>query len=187
MTDFNATRSRFDLPEDLVYLDGNSLGPVPRDAAEAVARVVTDEWGQLLVRGWNDADWMGSSTRIGDRIGRLIGAPEGTVIVGDTLSLKVYQALAAALALRPGRNVVVSDSGNFPSDPYMADGLFRTMGGAHELRIVDPDAVAAAIDESVAVVLLTEVDYRTGRRHDMAALTAAAHAAGALTVWDLAG
>ena len=186
MNDFNATRSRFDLPEDLVYLDGNSLGPVPRDAAAAVARVVTDEWGELLVRGWNDADWMGSSTRIGDRIGRLIGAPEGTVIVGDTLSLKVYQALAAALALRPGRNVVVSDSGNFPSDLYMADGLFRTMGGAHELRIVDPDAVADAIDESVAVVLLTEVDYRTGRRHDMAALTAAAHAAGALTVWDLA-
>lgn len=186
MTDFKATRSRFDLPEDLVYLDGNSLGPVPRDAAAAVARVVTDEWGELLVRGWNDADWMGSSTRIGDRIGRLIGGPEGTVIVGDTLSLKVYQALAAALALRPGRNVVVSDSGNFPSDLYMADGLFRTMGGAHELRIVDPDAVAAAIDESVAVVLLTEVDYRTGRRHDMAALTAAAHAAGALTVWDLA-
>ena len=97
MTDFNATRSQFDLPEGLIYLDGNSLGPVPRDAAGAVARVVTDEWGELLVRGWNDADWMESSTRIGDRIGRLIGAPEGTVIVGDTLSLKVYQALAAAL------------------------------------------------------------------------------------------
>ena len=132
MTDFNATRSRFDLPDGLVYLDGNSLGPVPRDAAAAVSRVVTDEWGEFLVRGWNDADWMESSTRIGDRIGRLIGAPEGTVIVGDTLSLKVYQALAAALEFRPERNVVVSDSGNFPSDLYMADGLFRTMGASHE-------------------------------------------------------
>lgn len=186
MTDFSATRSLFHLPEGLVYLDGNSLGPVPRAAADAVARTITDEWGELLIRGWNDAGWMDASTAVGDRIGRLIGAPAGTVIVGDTLSLKVYQALAAALELRPDRDVVVSDSGNFPSDLYMADGLLRTMGGSHELRVVEPDAVADAIDDTVAVVMLTEVDYRTGRRHDMAALTAAAHEVGALTVWDLA-
>ncbi len=129
---------------------------------------------------------MGSSTRIGDRIGRLIVAPEGAVIVGDMLSLKVCQALAAALEPRPDRNGVVSDSGNSPSDLYTAGGLFRALGGSHDLRIVDPDAVADAVDESVAVVLLTEVDYRTGRCHDMGALTATAHAAGALTVWDLA-
>ena len=185
-TDFTATRALFDLPPGLVYLDGNSLGPMPRAAAARVARTVTDEWGHMLITGWNRAGWMDQPARLGDRIGRLIGAAPGTVVLGDTLSIKVYQALASALAMRPDRRVILSDTGNFPSDLYMADGLCRTLGQGYALRTVDPDAVLDAIDDTVAVVMLTEVDYRTGARHDMAAMTARAHDRGALIVWDLA-
>jgi kynureninase len=186
MTDFAATRAMFHLPEGVIYLDGNSLGPLPRAAAARVASAVTDEWGELLITGWNKAGWMDQPSRIGDRIARLIGAAPGTVVMGDTLSIKVYQALASALDMNPTRRVILSDSGNFPSDLYMAEGLCRTLGDGYTLRTVEPEEVAGAIDESVAVTLITEVDYRTGRKHDMAALTACAHAAGALTVWDLA-
>ena len=186
MTDFAKIRAAFHLPEGITYLDGNSLGPLPLAARERVARLLSEEWGGMLIRGWNDAGWMDQPTRIGDRIGRLIGAPPGTVVMGDTLSIKVYQALAAALDLRPGRRVILSDHGNFPSDLYMAQGLIGSLGQGHEIRLVVPEEVADALDEHVAVLMLTEVDYRTGRRHDMARLTQAAHAAGALTVWDLA-
>ena len=186
MTDFTRTRSLFHLPEGIIYLDGNSLGPLPLAARERVARLLSEEWGEMLIRGWNDAGWMEQPTRIGDRIGRLIGAPPGTVVMGDTLSIKVYQAVAAALEMRPERRVILSDHGNFPSDLYMAGGLTRSLGRGHEIRLVAPEDIGGALDESVAVLMLTEVDYRTGRRHDMARLTRAAHAAGALTVWDLA-
>ena len=186
MTDFAATRAMFHIPDGLVYLDGNSLGPLPRHAAERVARTVTDEWGEMLIGGWNGADWMAMPGRIGDRIGRLIGAEAGHVTVGDTLSIKVYQALASALAMRPDRRVILSDTGNFPSDLYIAEGLIAALDRGYELRVVDPERVADAITEEVAVTMLTEVDYRTGRKHDMAALTAMAHEHGALTLWDLA-
>jgi kynureninase len=186
MTDFDATRAMFHLPHGVIYLDGNSLGPLPLAAADRVARTITAEWGEMLITGWNKAGWMDQPSRVGDRIGRLIGAATGTVVMGDTLSVKVYQALASALEMRPGRRVILSDTGNFPSDLYMADGLCRTLGDGYTLRTVAPEEVAGAIDDSVAVTMLTEVDYRTGRLHDMAALTARAHAAGALTVWDLA-
>ena len=186
MTDFAATRALFDLPPGIVYLDGNSLGPLPRVAAARVVQTMTAEWGAQLIGAWNAADWMTMPGRIGDRVGALIGAPPGTTVMGDTLSIKVYQALAAALALVPDRRVVLSDSGNFPSDLYIAQGLLASLGQGHELRIVAPEAVTDAIDDSVAVVMLTQVDYRTGRLHDMAALTAQAHAVGAVTVWDLA-
>ncbi|MEZ5754700.1 MAG: kynureninase [Paracoccaceae bacterium] len=185
-TDFAATRDAFDIPEGLIYLDGNSLGPLPRAAAARVARCVTEEWGKMLITGWNRAGWMDQPARIGDRIGRLIGAEPGTVVMGDTLSIKVYQALASALEMNPGRRVILSDTGNFPSDLYMADGLVRTLGNGYSLRTVAPEEVLEAIDETVAVTMITEVDYRTGRRHDMAAITEKAHAMGALTVWDLA-
>jgi kynureninase len=185
-TDFAATRAFFELPGGLVYLDGNSLGPLPKGAAERVRRTVEEEWGALLIGGWNGAGWMELPRRVGDRIGRLVGAAPGTVVMGDTLSIKVYQALASALEMRPGRRVILSDTGNFPSDLYIADGLVRTLGAGHEVRTVAPEEVQGAIGPDVAVLMLTEVDYRTGRRHDMARLTAAAHAAGALTVWDLA-
>jgi kynureninase len=186
MTDFAATRALFDLPEGVVYLDGNSLGPLPRDAAERVRRAIEDEWGGMLITAWNRAGWMEQPSRVGNRIARLIGAETGSVVTGDTLSIKVYQALAAALALRPERRVVLSDTGNFPSDLYMAEGLLGQLGSGYRLKTVAPEDVAAHLDESVAVLMLTEVDYRTGRLHDMAALTAAAHNAGAIAVWDLA-
>ncbi|MBL4917136.1 kynureninase [Szabonella alba] len=185
-TDFKATRALFDLPEGVTYLDGNSLGPLPRAAAARVAQTVTAEWGQMVITGWNRAGWMEMPMRIGNRIGRLIGAEADSVVMGDTLSIKVYQALASALEMVPDRRVILSDTGNFPSDLYMAEGLCRTLGEDYRLKTVAPEAVADHIDETVAVLMLTEVDYRTGRRHDMPTLTAAAHAAGALVVWDLA-
>ena len=186
MTDFAATRALFHLPPGLLYLDGNSLGPLPVAAEARVREVLNAEWGNELIKAWNTADWISLPARVGDRIGKLIGAPVSSVATGDTLSVKVFQALAAALALNPGRKVVLSDTGNFPSDLYIADGLLKALGRGLELRLVEPEQVADAIDESVAVTLITEVDYRTGRRHNMKALTAKAHAAGALAVWDLA-
>ncbi|MFN3970874.1 MAG: kynureninase [Gemmobacter sp.] len=185
-TDFAATRALFDLPEGLIYLDGNSLGPLPRAAAARVARTIASEWGEMLITGWNKAGWMDQPTALGDRVGRLIGAEPGHVVMGDTLSIKVYQALASALEMRPDRRVILSDTGNFPSDLYMAEGLARTLGPHYGLQTVAPEEVLDAINDRIAVVMITEVDYRTGRRHDMAALTARAHAAGALIVWDLA-
>ena len=185
-TDWAALRARFHLPEGLVYLDGNSLGPMPKAVPERVRRTVEDEWGAMLIAGWNEAGWMDWPARLGDRIGRLIGAPAGSTMVGDTLSIKVYQALDAALRMRPDRRVILSDSGNFPTDLYIAEGLIAARGGGHRLRVVAPEAVADAIDADTAVVMLTEVDYRTGRLHDMADLTARAHGAGALALWDLA-
>jgi kynureninase len=186
MTDFTRTRSLFQMPEGVIYLDGNSLGPLPVAATDRVRAMMTEQWGQQLIRGWNSAGWMEQPRRIGDRIGRLIGAPEGSVVIGDTLSIKVYQALAAALELNPVRRVVLSDNGNFPSDLYMAEGLLGSLDRGYTLKVVSPEEVEDSIDESVAVLMLTEVDYRTGRLHDMKALTQKAHAAGALTVWDLA-
>ncbi|MCE8419392.1 kynureninase [Rhodovulum sulfidophilum] len=186
MTDFAATRAQFHIPEGVIYLDGNSLGPMPVAAEARAAQAVREEWGEMLIGGWNKAGWMAMPRVLGRLVGRLIGAEPGTVVIGDTLSIKVYQALAAALAMRPDRRVVLSDSGNFPTDLYMAQGLIKSLGQDHELRIVAPEEVEAAIDEDIAVVMLTEVDYRTGRLHDMAAISARARAAGALTVWDLA-
>jgi len=184
--DFKATKRMFDLPDGVTYLDGNSLGPLPRRAARRVAETIEAEWGEMLITAWNRAGWMAQPRALGDRIGRLIGAEPGTVVVGDTLSIKVYQALAAALALRPDRRKVLSDRGNFPTDLYMAEGLLAEIDKGHALVTVDPEEVAHHIDDELAVLMLTEVDYRTGRRHDMAALTRAAHAAGALVIWDLA-
>ena len=186
MPDFSATKAQFTLPQGVIYLDGNSLGPLPKAASARMARVLQDEWGEMLITGWNKAGWMDQPTRTGDRIARLIGAQPGHVVMGDTLSIKVYQALASALALNPDRRVILSDNGNFPSDLYMAQGLIATLGQGHELRVVAPEDVAANLTPEVAVTLLTEVDYRTGRMHDMRALTRRAHDMGVITVWDLA-
>ena len=176
----------FDLPDGMIYLDGNSLGPLPKGVSEAVQKTVEAEWGGQLIKGWNACKWMEQPSRVGDQVGRLIGAPAGSVVMGDTLSIKVFQALAAGLQMRPDRKVILSDTGNFPSDLYMAQGLARFKDQGIELRMVDPEDVAGAIGEDIAVVMLTEVDYRTGRRHDMAAITKAAQDAGAVMVWDLA-
>ncbi len=186
MTDFAATKAMFHLPEGVIYLDGNSLGPLPKAAVARMEQCMQDEWGEMLITGWNRAGWMEQPMRVGDRIARLIGAEAGHVVMGDTLSIKVYQALAAALEMRPDRRVILSDNGNFPTDLYMAEGLIGSLGRQHQLITPAPGDVAAHINEDVAVLMLTEVDYRTGRKHDMQALTEQAHAAGAMVIWDLA-
>jgi kynureninase len=174
--------------DGVVYLDGNSLGPPPRAAAGRVAHVVAREWGRGLIRSWNDAAWITLAQRVGDRIGRLVGVPSGELIVADSTSVNLYKVLAAALQIAgaeaPARRIVLSERGNFPSDLYVADTLARERGGRLELA-GDAD-LAAAIGRDPAVVLLTHVDYRTGRMHDMPAVNRAAHDAGALVVWDLA-
>ena len=186
MTDFSKTRAAFHLPDDVIYLDGNSLGPLPVGATERMTRTMQDEWGQMLITGWNDAGWMDQPQHLGNRIARLVGAETNSVVVGETLSIRIYQALDAALKMRPDRRVILSDTGNFPSDLYIAQGLIRQLGGDLELRLVAPEDVMDAIDDTVAVTLLSHVDYRTARLHDMRSLTAKAHEVGALTVWDLA-
>ena len=186
MTDFAKTKSMFNLPDGTIYLDGNSLGPQPKGAPERISKMVTDEWGQMLISGWNKAGWMQQPTRVGNRIAKLVGAEKNSIVMGDTLSIKVYQAVASALDLNPGRKVILSDTGNFPTDLYMTEGLIRSLNDGHELRTVAPEEVEAAIDDTVAVMLLTEIDYRTGRKHDMKRLTEKAHAAGVIAIWDLA-
>lgn len=179
-------KDQFCLPEGLIYLDGNSLGPMPKTVSNRVQKTLTDEWGQLLISAWNKAGWFHQPELLGDRLASIIGAPQGTVVLGDTLSIKVYQALAASLAMRPDRNVILSDSGNFPTDLYMAEGLIKTIDRQLQLKVVSPEEVAEHLDDSVAVMMLTQVDYRTGRLHDMASLTEKAHRAGAVALWDLA-
>lgn len=185
-TDFAATKALFDLPAGVIYLDGNSLGPLPKACGPRVAQAIGQDWGNGLIRSWNSAGWMEMPRRVGRRVAHLIGAEDDAVVMGDTLSIKVYQALASALALRPERRVVLSDSGNFPSDLYIAQGLLGSLGQDYRLKVVAPEDVHDAIDDETAVIMVTEVDYRTGRRHDMAALTARAHEKGALAIWDLA-
>ncbi|MFK7858479.1 MAG: kynureninase [Granulosicoccus sp.] len=179
-------KSNFDIPDNLIYLDGNSLGPLPRSVSERVASVISEQWGAKLIKGWNECRWMEQPGRVGDKLAKLIGADKGTVVMGDTLSIKVYQALCAALKMNPDRRIVLSDTGNFPTDLYMAQGLIDLLGQDYVLKLAEPDEVLKAIDDSVAVVMLTQVDYRTGRLHDMKSLTKASHAAGAAVIWDLA-
>ncbi|SDF44277.1 kynureninase [Limimaricola pyoseonensis] len=179
-------RDLFDLPEGVVYLDGNSLGPLPRGTAERLSRAVGAEWGAQLVRGWNDAGWIDLPDRVAARIAPLIGAEPGTVAVGDSTSVNLFKVLAAAMALNPERRVILSDAGNFPTDLYIADGICRFRGEGWRVEAKPSEEVEAAIDESVAVLMLTQVDYRTGRRRDMRAVTEKAHAAGAVVIWDLA-
>ncbi len=176
----------FDVPEGVIYLDGNSLGVLPKGAAERAQKTISEEWGGQLIKAWNTAGWMALPQVVGDRLADLIGAPAGSVATGDTLSIKVYQALAAALKMRPDRKVILSDNGNFPSDLYMAEGLIKTLDQGYELRTPAPEDVADAITEEVAVVMLTQVDYRSGRMHDMDAITKRAHEVGAVMIWDLA-
>jgi kynureninase len=179
-------RDLFAIPADLIYLDGNSLGVLPRNVAGRLSHTVSEQWGRDLITSWNVNGWFDLPRRVGDRIARLIGAPAGTVVAADTISINLYKLLGAALRLRPGRKVILSDTGNFPTDLYMAQGLVDFLGHRHELRLVAPEGVEAAISKDVAVLMLTDVDYRTARRHDMLALTRAAHRNGALVIWDLA-
>jgi len=178
-------RDQFHLPEGVVYLDGNSLGALPKRAQERLSRVVGEEWGEDLIRSWVLHDWIGLPERVGDKIGRLVGAGQGQVVVGDSTSVDLFKLLAAALSLRADRTVILTEQGNFPTDVYMAQGLIELLGGRHELRSVSTHELSAAIDDDTAVVMLTHVNYRTGALLDLDALTEAAHAHGALALWDL--
>jgi len=181
-------RDAFDMPSGVIYLDGNSLGALPKTTAARVAEVVTQEWGQGLIRSWNSANWFTLPQRLGDKIARLIGADAGEVVATDSTSINLYKVLSSALSIAaqdaPLRKQVLSERSNFPTDLYMAQALCQERG--FELRLIDADALAGALNDQVAVLMLTHVNYRTGAMHDMAAVTAAAHAAGVLTVWDLA-
>jgi kynureninase len=179
-------RQRFVLPKNVIYLDGNSLGPMPRGVQQRVAHAIDVEWGEDLITSWNKHHWFHLPRKTGDRISRLIGGGEGNCIVADTISINLFKVLTSALGLRRDRKIILSDSGNFPSDLYVAQGLNRFLQDGYELKVVAPEEVASAITHEVAVVMLTEVDYRTCRRHDMKAMTALAHAKGCLTIWDLA-
>ena len=176
----------FDIPSGIVYLDGNSLGPPLRQISRQAVEVINDEWGKDLIQAWNSANWMSMPRIVGDQIAPIIGAQPGSVAMGDTLSIKAYQALAATLELRPDRRVILSDSGNFPTDLYIAQGLIDTLDRGHKLLTPSPEDVMDMINDDVAVVYLTHVDYRTGRLHDMGAITERAHRHGAVTIWDLA-
>jgi kynureninase len=184
-------RSRFDLPDGVIYLDGNSLGARPRTALERAQQVVAREWGKDLIKSWNTAGWFEMPRRLGNRLAPLIGAREGEVVVTDTTSLNLFKALAAALAMQeradPTRRVIVTERSNFPTDIYMAEGLTSWLDRGYRLHLVDaPEDLPAAIGAETAVVMLTHVNYRSGYQHDMAAVTALTHESGALAVWDLA-
>lgn len=176
-------RARFALPEGVIYLDGNSLGALPLATRAAVARVIEREWGEGLIRSWNEAGWFDMASRIGGKIAPLVGAAPQEVIACDSTSVNLFKLIAAALALRPGRKVVLSEAGNFPTDLYMIAGLEAQ--GLAERRLAERARLAEALDGDVALLLLTHVHYRTGEVFDMAALTRAAHEAGALVLWDL--
>jgi kynureninase len=176
-------RERFTLPEGVIYLDGNSLGALPRATPEAMRRVVEQEWGEGLIRSWNSAGWFEAAGRVGGKIAPLIGAAPNEVIACDSTSINLFKLIAAALAMRPGRKVVLSEPGNFPTDIYMIAGLERQ--GLAVRRLAESERLAEALDGDVALLLLTHVHYKTGALHDIAALTRAAHEAGAMVLWDL--
>ncbi|MRD47787.1 kynureninase [Caenimonas koreensis] len=181
-------RDLFVVPQGVTYLDGNSLGVMPKSAAARVAQVATEEWAQGLIRSWNAAGWFTMPQRLGDKLAQLMGAKAGEVVVTDSTSINLYKVLSAALTMAaqdaPHRTVVVSERTNFPTDLYIAQGLCKANG--FTLELVDDGALDAAMRPDVAVLMLTHVNYRTGAMHDMKAITAAAQGAGVLTIWDLA-
>ncbi|HEX3607698.1 MAG TPA: kynureninase [Candidatus Dormibacteraeota bacterium] len=178
-------RGRFLLDVGIVYLDGNSLGALPAATPPRLAATVSEEWGRGLIRSWTQAGWIEAPRRLGDRLAPLIGAEPGEVLVADSTSVNLFKLLGAAVRARPGRRVILSHRSNFPADLYVAQGLCELLGGACELRTVAPGELAAALDEDVAVLMVTHVDYATGEVQDMAALSAAARDRGALSLWDL--
>jgi kynureninase len=181
---FRPRRNAFELPEDTIYLDGNSLGALPRATAGRIAEAVHGEWGRGLIRSWNAAGWIEAPARVGGKIAELIGAETDEVLVADSTSVNLYKLLVAAMKARPGRRVILSEPGNFPTDLYVAQGAAETLGDA-ELRLVPRERIADALDEEVAVLLLTHVHYQSAAMFDMAAVTRATQAKGALVLWDL--
>ncbi|SAL50079.1 kynureninase [Caballeronia telluris] len=187
----HALRDQFALQRDVIYLDGNSLGVPPKTAAARAAAVIAEEWGEGLIRSWNTAGWFALPKRLGNKLAPLIGAGADEVVVTDTISINLFKVLSAALKMAnardPKRRVIVSERSNFPTDLYIAQGLIEQLDRGYELRLVDnPSELAAAIDDSTAIAMITHVNYRTGYMHDMSAVTQLIHRAGALAVWDLA-
>jgi kynureninase len=178
-------RREFVLPPDVVYLDGNSLGALPVATAARMTEVLGNEWGTGLIRSWTSSDWINAPQRIGGKIARLVGAQAHEVIVADSTSANLFKLIVAALQARPGRHVVLSEPGNFPTDLYMIESALRTLNAGHRLQLVARDQLQQAIDGDTALVLLTHVHYKTAELHDMPALTAFAHASGAMILWDL--
>lgn len=177
------TRARFRIPEGVIYLDGNSLGAMPKAAPERLSRTVEHEWGERLIASWNEAGWIDLPQRLGDRIAALVGAEAASVVVTDSTSVNLFKAVAGALRLRPERRVIISEAGDFPTDAYVLQGL-ATQTGA-ELRLVARSEIEAALSDEVAVLALSHVHYRSGAIHDMGAITTRAHSVGAQAVWDL--
>ena len=186
MVDFHQTKDFFHIPDGLTYLCGNSLGPLPRDLPAALTSQLSAEWGEMIIGGLNNAGWMNLSEKIGNRIGRFIGAPKDTTIMGDTLSIKIFQALGAALKLNPKRKIILTDNSNFPSDIYIAQGLTAFLNQGYKVKLVNPEEIINEMNDQVATMLLTEVDYKTGIRHDLVELTTKAKLEGIVTIWDLA-
>jgi len=175
----------FALPEGVVYLNGNSLGPAPRSALARVAQSAQEEWAKGLITSWNTAGWFALPYRLGDRLAGLIGAAPGEVVVTDGTGINLFRVVSAALALRPERRVVVMEGSNFPTNNYIVQGLIASLGKGHQIRFAEKDALDAAIDDDVAAVVLTQAHYKTAHVLDMAHVTARAHAHGALAIWDL--
>lgn len=177
-------RDLFELEEGLIYLDGNSLGALPKAVKGRLAQAVEAEWGRGLIRSWNSAGWIDLPSHVGAKIAALIGAAPDEVIAADSTSVNLFKLAAGALAMRPGRKVILSEPGNFPTDLYILQGLAQFLPGV-ELRLVDPGGLPDALDDSVALLLLTHAHYKSGELHDMTALTTWAHEVGALALWDL--
>jgi kynureninase len=180
-------RDRFMIPEGLIYLDGNSLGPMPRAAASILNRTIEQEWGHDLIRSWNTAGWFDMPVRLGDRVGALIGAAPGQTLVCDTTSINLYKAIHAAIGLRPDRDVVIAEDESFPTDLYIVEGAMKSAGRPMTRRLIGTNgpSIEALLDRKVAVAVLSHVNYRTGALLDIAAITKQLHDAGALVVWDL--
>ena len=182
-------RDRFALPEGVIYLDGNSLGPLPKETAGRLARTIEQEWGAGLIRSWNSADWINLPRRVGGRIAGLLGAGADEVIAADSTSVNLFKLVSATLAAvsrnSPSRRVLLSEQGNFPTDLYVAQGVVRATGGQFEIKLVGAGEVEAALAPDVALAVITQVDYRTGRMHDMAELNAVARRHGVVILWDL--
>lgn len=182
--DLGYLRDAFALPAGVVSLDGHSLGALPHRAVKRMSAVVEDEWGRDLVRSWNDHGWIELPERVAAALAPLLGAAAEEVAVADSTSVNLFKLLTAAVRLRPARPVILSETGTFPTDLYIAEGVAATLGDP-ELRLVERQEIRSALDERVAVLLLSHVDFRTGELHDVSALTTAAHEAGALSLWDL--
>ncbi len=182
-----AFRDRFVIPEGVIYLDGNSLGPMPKAAAGLLNRTIEQEWGQDLIKSWNSAGWFDMPARLGDRVGALIGAAPDQTLVCDTTSINLYKAIHAAIGLRPDRDVVVAEAESFPTDLYIIEGAMKSAGRPMQRRLIGADgpSVESLIDEKVTVAVLSHVNYRTGALLDMAAITKQLHDVGALVIWDL--